>query len=88
MKASLRGLNLVKEDVADVALAVHRRIRTTGSPITVYVGDTGTVQMHSDRVPPPADKYKDHWLVGRYTIQAPILTIEDDLVLRRREIAA
>jgi len=84
MKA--KALNLGKEDVEVVAQTVWRKIRTSQSPITVYVGDTGSVQMHSDRMAHMGTRYKPHWMVGRYDRKAALLTIEDDLVLRRREI--
>lgn len=81
------SVNLLTQEIEDVAEAIKLRLMNTTGAVSVYVdpsdGSVLTERVCDVRrsVPLP-----DEWLVGTYTRAAKVYDLEDDLVERWHEI--
>ena len=81
-------MNLLTDEIEDIAELVKIRIIRGRAGYTVYADNTGQVILDRTCDPRRAMVIPDSYLVGVYTRRAKVMDIEDDLVERRREIAA
>lgn len=79
-------LNLLRQDVEEVAESVKLRMMRTGKETELYVGDDGRVLIDSVHDPRRAQELPGAWLVGVYTRKVTCEELEDDLVQRLGEI--
>lgn len=90
MSASKRGprstVNLLRQDVEEVAEAIKLRLMNQPQTHTIYVEPDGSVVM--ERVTDPRRKLQppDHWILGVYTPRVKVAELEDDLVVRYHEL--
>lgn len=81
-------MNLLTDEIEDIAELVKIRIIRGRAGYTVYADDDGQVILDRTCDPRRGRPVPDAYLVGVYTGRAKVMDIEDDLVARRREIAA
>lgn len=79
-------MNILRDEIEDIAERIKLKLLSKG-PQVVYVRDNGVTGIYH-----PSDKRQEginpHTLVGSYNRKARVSDIEDDLMERRREIAA
>lgn len=80
------SLNLLEQDVEQVAEAVKLRVIARTGTIAVYVRPDGSVVMEKVGEERAAQEMPAHWMVGTYDRKALVAEIEDDLSLRYREL--
>ncbi|MHC9085363.1 hypothetical protein ACYX7E_10025 [Luteimonas sp. RIT-PG2_3] len=79
-------MNLIAEDVEDVVHGIQIRMLRKSGGWAVYVDRAGKVRMEAVNEP-RKNPLPDDDLVGVYTRKASEEDMEDDLVVRLREIA-
>ncbi len=79
-------MNILRDEIEDIAERIKRKLFSKG-PQVVYVRSNGVTGIYH-----PGDKRQENidplTLVGSYNRKAKVADIEDDLMARRREIAA
>ena len=79
-------MNILKDEIEDIAEKIKLKLLSKG-PHCVYAKPSGTVAVYQ-----AADARNETcsaaFLIGSYTRAARVADIEDDLMERRREIAA
>lgn len=78
--------NILRDEVEDVAEAIKLRILANGGTWEVHAGPDGQVHMDRPDNPEFSSPPPDAWLVGVYTRQSKCEEIEEDIMLRLREI--
>ncbi len=81
-------MNIITDEIEDIAELVKLRMTRSRVSYTVYAANDGKVILDRTHDPRRAMVIPDSYLVGVYTRRAKVSDIEDDLVARRREIAA
>ena len=81
-------MNIITGEIEDIAEVVKLRIATNRVTYSVYADNDGDVILDRTHDTRRAWVIPDSYLVGVYTRRAKVVDIEDDLVARRREIAA
>ncbi len=81
-------MNIITDEIEDIAETVKLRMTRGRVSYTVYADNKGEVILDRTHDPRRARPVPDKYLVGVYTGRAKIMDIEDDLVARRRELAA
>ena len=81
-------MNIIRDEIEDIAELVKIRITRGRVSYTVYADNDGKVILDRTNDPRRGRPVPDGYLVGVYTRRAKVTDIEDDLVARRREIAA
>ena len=84
--SALAAMNIRVSDIEDVAEAIKLRILANGGTWEISVGPDGAVyddNLDSSGLGRPLP---ESWLVGTYTTKARVSMIEDDLMIRLREI--
>ena len=84
--SALAAMNIMISDIEDVAEAIKLRILANGGTWEISVGPDGAVyddNLDSSGLGRPLP---ESWLVGTYTTKARVSMIEDDLMIRLREI--
>ena len=81
-------MNIITGEIEDIAEVVKLRIATNRVTYSVYADNDGDVILDRTHDTRRAMVIPDSYLVGVYTRRAKVMDIEDDLVERRREIAA
>ena len=81
-------MNLMTDEIEDIAELVKIRITRGRVGYTVYAANDGRVILDRTHDPRRGRPVPDAYLVGVYTRKAAVTDIEDDLVARRRELAA
>lgn len=81
-------MNLMTDEIEDIAELVKIRMTRSRVSYTVYADNDGEVILDRTHDPRRAMMVPDVYLVGVYTRKAAVTDIEDDLVARRRELAA
>lgn len=84
--SQLAKMNILHADIEDVAEAIKLRILANGGTWEISVGPDGAVyddNLDSSGLGRPLP---ESWLVGTYTTKARVSMIEEDLMIRLREI--
>ena len=84
--SQLAKMNILHADIEDVAEAVKLRMLAAGGTWEISVGPDGAVyddKLGSSGLGRPLP---ESWLVGTYTTKARVSMIEEDLMIRLREI--
>ena len=81
-------MNLMTDDIEDIAELVKLRMTRGRVSYTVYADNKGKVILDRTHDPRRAMPVPDRYLVGVYTQRAKVMDIEDDLVARRQELVA
>ena len=81
-------MNIITGEIEDIAELVKIRMTRSRVSYTVYADNDGEVILDRTHDPRRGRPVPDGYLVGVYTQRATVADIEDDLVARRRELAA
>lgn len=83
------SINLLAMELEEAAECIKLRLLSYGrAAMAVYVADNGDVLFEWLQKPRRQQLPPEHWLLGNYRPSVPIMDLEDDLVVRLREIRA
>lgn len=89
MSASKRGprssVNLLRQDVEEVAEAIKFQLILQEETMSVYVEPDGSVVMERAGASRRKLQMPDHWLLGVYTHKVRLPELEDDIVEHCRQ---
>lgn len=79
-------MNLLTDDIEDIAELVKLRLIRNKASLTMYVAKDGEVKLERTHDARRASPLPDTDIVAAYTGSVPVTDIEDDLVARLNEI--
>ncbi len=86
MRQRGEAMNLLTDDIEDIAEVVKLRLMRNKASLTVYVAKDGDVKLERTHDARRAKPLPDADIVAAYTGSVPVTDIEDDLVARLNEI--
>lgn len=82
----IESMNIVNSDIEDVAETIKLHMLAWPGVFELHVDSAGNASLNKQDWLQGKDKLPDEWLVGSYTGRVSVITIEDDLTSRLKEI--